>query len=101
FSTPSLHDALPIFTGYNNITYRVTDKPMQLQIDLQQPLQIDQVKQNGKSLSFDRVDSSNAYFVDMPRGLVKDSLYTLSVYYHGQPKVAERPPWDGGFIWTQ
>src|SRR5699024_4928198 len=50
---------------------------------------------------FDRVDSSNAYFVDMPRGLVKDSLYTLSVYYHGQPKVAERPPWDGGFIWTQ
>ncbi|MCW9707493.1 M1 family metallopeptidase [Fodinibius salsisoli] len=88
-------------SGYNNITYRVTGQPQQLQIDLQQPLQIDQIKQQGHSLSYQRVDKSNAYFVDVPANLSKDSLYTLSVYYHGQPKVAENPPWDGGFIWAQ
>ena len=88
-------------TGYNHITYRVTDKPQKLQIDLQHPLQIDQVKQNGQNLSYQRVGSSNAYFIDMPKNLTKDSLYTISVYYHGQPKVAKNPPWDGGFIWAQ
>jgi aminopeptidase N len=87
--------------GYNNITYRVTGQPQQLQIDLQQPLQIDQIKQQDKNLDYQRVDKSNAYFVDVPKKLNKDSLYTLSVYYHGQPKVAENPPWDGGFIWAQ
>src|SRR5699024_243335 len=88
-------------TGYNNITYRVTDKPMQLQIDLQQPLHIDQIKQHRQPLSFDRVDSSNAYFVDMPAGLCKDAPYTLSVYYHRQATVPDRRASDGGFIWTQ
>jgi len=88
-------------TGYNNITYRVEKAPRQMQIDLQDPLQIDQVKQNGKSLSFHRVKNSYTYMINVPSGLKKDSLYTLSVYYHGRPKVAKNPPWDGGFIWAQ
>ena len=25
---------------------------------------------------------------------------SVTVYYHGKPRVALRPPWDGGFIWT-
>lgn len=88
-------------TGYNNITYRVTDEPKALQIDLQDPLKIDQVKQNGQTLHFDRAENSYAYMVKVPEGLKQDSLYTLSIYYHGRPKVAENPPWDGGFIWRQ
>lgn len=88
-------------TGFNKITYRVTGDPVELQIDLQQPLRIDQITQNGKNLDYHRVGESNAYFVDVPKNLALDSLYTVSVYYHGQPKVAENAPWDGGFIWTQ
>ncbi|TYP92200.1 Peptidase family M1 [Fodinibius salinus] len=88
-------------TGYNNITYRVTDPSRKMQIDLQHPLRIDQVKQNGQKLSFNRVDSTNAYFVDVPQKLEKNSLHTISIYYRGQPKVAENAPWDGGFIWSQ
>src|SRR5438105_8886333 len=26
---------------------------------------------------------------------------TISVYYHGKPTVAVRPPWDGGFVWAR
>ena len=26
---------------------------------------------------------------------------TITVYYHGKPRAAKRPPWDGGFIWQQ
>lgn len=88
-------------SGYNNITYRVTGVPRKLQIDLQQPLQIDRVTQNGRELSWQRVGGSSAYFVDVPKALSRDSLHTLSVYYHGRPKTAENPPWDGGFIWAE
>jgi len=88
-------------TGYNNITYRATKPVRQMQIDLQKPLQIDKITQDEHSLSYHRVGNSNAYFVEMPEDLKQDSLYTVSIYYQGQPKVAENPPWDGGFIWTQ
>ncbi|HEY5218451.1 MAG TPA: M1 family metallopeptidase, partial [Gemmatimonadaceae bacterium] len=27
------------------------------------------------------------------------SVNTVTVYYHGKPVAAKRPPWDGGFIW--
>lgn len=88
-------------SGYNEITYRVTGQPARLQVDLQDPLKIDQIKQDGEELSYMRVENSYAYFVNVPGDLQKDSLYTLSVYYQGKPKVAENPPWDGGFIWAQ
>src|SRR5699024_11133552 len=87
--------------GYNEITYSVTGDPQKMQIDLQDPLRIEKVKQNGKELSFHRVDSSYAYFIDMPKNLEKGSYYTVTVYYHGHPKVAARPPWDGGFVWAR
>jgi aminopeptidase N len=72
-----------------------------MQIDLQDPLTIDQITQNGESLDYQRAENSYAYMVDMPNNLKKDSLYTISVYYQGKPKVAENAPWDGGFVWEQ
>lgn len=88
-------------TGYNNITYRVKDDPKRLQVDLQDPLQIDQITQNGQPLAYQRAENSYAYMVEVPGDLKQDSLYTLTVYYHGRPKVAQNPPWDGGFIWAE
>ncbi|PYO40684.1 MAG: peptidase M1, partial [Gemmatimonadetes bacterium] len=47
----------------------------------------------------------NAFFVTLRRpprtGGGGGALDTLTVYYHGKPRVARRPPWDGGFIWAQ
>lgn len=84
--------------GYNRITYRVEDTPRRMQIDLQQPLEIDRIIQSGENLNYTR--DGNAFFVEMPEGLSKGSLHTITVYYHGKPKVAQNPPWDGGFIWA-
>ncbi|MGK7369865.1 MAG: M1 family metallopeptidase [Candidatus Halalkalibacterium sp. M3_1C_030] len=86
-------------SGYNHITYRVTDTPQKMQIDLQQPLQVDRISQDGNNLSYTR--DGHAFFVEMPEVLKKDSLYTVSVYYNGKPKVAKNAPWDGGFIWAE
>ncbi len=31
----------------------------------------------------------------------QNNLPTLTVYYHGKPKSAINPPWDGGLIWKK
>ncbi len=87
--------------GYNEITYKV-EKPVKgMQIDLQDPLKIDQVKQSGKDLNYHHIKNTNAYIVDVPKNLEQGSQHKITVYYHGRPKVAENPPWDGGFIWAK
>lgn len=84
--------------GWNGITYRVTGKPRAMQIDLQQPLQIDSVLQDGKRVGFRR--DGNAFFLAVS-GQRKGTTRTVTVYYSGKPQVAERPPWDGGLIWAR
>lgn len=86
-------------SGVNHITYRITDQPQRMQIDLQQPLRITSVIQNGKELNYER--QGNAYFVDVPNEPNHGAIKTISVYYDGKPKVAERAPWDGGMVWKK
>ena len=31
----------------------------------------------------------------------QNNLPTLTIYYHGKPKIAINPPWDGGLIWKK
>src|SRR5215471_8495 len=47
--------------GYNSITYRVLKPATRMQIDLQMPLEVDSMVQDGSRLEFNR--DSNAFFV--------------------------------------
>ncbi|HUR95919.1 MAG TPA: M1 family metallopeptidase [Gemmatimonadales bacterium] len=84
--------------GRNGITYRVTGAARAMQIDLQEPLEIDSVVQDGRRLSARR--DGNAFFVTVGKQ-PKGALRTITVYYHGKPRIAEKPPWDGGLIWAR
>lgn len=84
-------------TGLNNILYRVTGPSQKMQIDLQEPLDVDRVVQNGQELTWER--EGDVFFIDIPPDLESGSLQTLSIHYSGHPRVAPNPPWDGGFIW--
>ena len=35
------------------------------------------------------------------RGVAAGEEFTVAVQYHGQPRVAPNPPWDGGFQWSK
>ena len=83
--------------GWNAITYRVLDPAKVMQIDLQVPLVIDSVVQNGSRLAARR--DSNAFFITLQAPQQAGASKTLNVYYHGKPRVAKRPPWDGGLTW--
>ncbi len=39
--------------------------------------------------------------IDLPDAVTKGNLFTIKIYYVGKPSVADRPPWDDGFIWSK
>ncbi len=84
--------------GWNGITYRVTGPAQDLQIDLQVPLEVDSIVQDGRRLAFRR--DGNAFFVTPAEGQRAGETRTVTVWYHGKPRVATRPPWNGGFSWS-
>lgn len=84
-------------TGYNGITYRVLEPAQLLQVDLQVPLVVDSMVQDGKALRYRR--DGNAFFVTLTSPQRAGASKQLTVYYHGKPQPAKRPPWDGGFTW--
>lgn len=86
--------------GSNIIKYKVLSANSVIQIDLQPPLSIARFVQDGKDLKFNK-QGKNAYFVQLESIQTKDSLYTLTVFYSGKPRVARRAPWDGGFSWAK
>ncbi len=85
--------------GYNVVTYRVLKPAREMQIDLQLPLVVDSIVQDGTELSARR--DGNALFVRLITPQPIGAKKQISVYYHGKPIVAIRPPWDGGFIWAR
>jgi len=86
-------------SGYNAINYRVLKPAKEMQIDLQMPLVVDSIVQDGLELSARR--DGNAFLVTLISPQRKGARKTISVYYHGRPTVAIRAPWDGGFAWAR
>ena len=83
--------------GSNAITYRVVRPAKEMQIDLQVPMQLDSVVQDGRSLQFRR--DSNAFFVSLVAPQPAGTKKTVTAYFRGRPRAAVNPPWDGGYIW--
>jgi hypothetical protein len=118
----SINPADSTIRGWNGITYRALRSGNEMQIDLQPPLVADSMVQDGQKLTYRRdsivptrsgrggrgrgsapVDTTprpgNAWFVTLPAAVAKGATKTLTIWYHGAPRVAGNPPWDGGFGW--
>ncbi len=81
-----------------------------MQIDLQEPLIIDSIISNDNSQIKKYWREGNVYFIDFGNTIFKtlampgsNSLktYSIKISYHGKPKEAINPPWDGGWIWKK
>ncbi|MEN9908783.1 MAG: hypothetical protein RLZZ540_1932 [Bacteroidota bacterium] len=86
-------------TGSNVIRYKVLQEYNVMQIDLQNPLEISKIVQDGLELKYRR--EGNAYFVDLLSLQKVGTIKELIVFYGGKPKVAVNPPWDGGITWKK
>ncbi len=89
--------------GNVDISYKVLHVSSNnlMQIDLQEPMQIDRVEylDTKKALSFTR--EGNVYWLQHPSPPQPGSEQKLRIYFKGHPKVAVRAPWDGGWVWTK
>ncbi len=88
--------------GSVGITFRTLQPARTMQIDLQEPLVPDAVTLGadgtGRALPVRR--DGNALFVTLPDAPAAGTLQTVTVAYHGTPRVAVNAPWDGGVVWT-
>ncbi|MBU6341090.1 MAG: M1 family metallopeptidase [Bacteroidetes bacterium] len=87
-------------SGSNQIDYIVLQAAQVMQIDLQAPLSIDNVIQDGKNLTFKKA-GQNAWLVYLSKKQEKGNRERVQVYYHGIPREAKNAPWDGGFSWAK
>ncbi len=82
------------------IELKVSEQPHDsMQIDLQKPMVLDSVIYAGNKLSI--ANEGDVWWVKYPyRTWVVGTTYAMQCYYHGKPRNAVHPPWDGGFIWN-
>lgn len=96
--------------GSNTILIRAVHDGQRMQIDLQQPLVVDSIKadvaapgaeggRGGGLVPFTR--DGNVIWADLPGTIGAGSEFAVHIYYHGKPREARNPPWDGGWIWAR
>ncbi|MEY4012821.1 MAG: hypothetical protein RIT22_1945 [Bacteroidota bacterium] len=85
--------------GSNTIDYRVVEKYNVIQIDLQKPMQITKIVQDGINLKFQQ--EGNVFHVFLAANQNIGENKQLVVFYGGKPKIAVNPPWDGGISWKK
>ncbi len=85
--------------GVNDIYFKTTSPTSTIQLDLFNNLVIDSVCYNNTKISFKR--DSNTFFVHFPVILSGNAFAKISVYYEGNPTVAKKAPWDGGWVFAK
>ena len=85
--------------GSNTIRYKVLNTEQVLQVDLQPPLKIEKVTQDGKELDYE--SKTNVHFVKLEKPQKVGDYNEIVIHYSGNPKIAVNAPWDGGFSWDK
>lgn len=88
------------FKGSTTVHYQVLTENQRMQIDLQPPLSITKVIEEGKEISFTK-DGANAYIIQLEKKQQKGQKGHIVVFYEGHPREAKRAPWDGGVSWKK
>ncbi len=91
-----------ISKGVNIISFKVLTKPSaRMQIDLLDTLTIDSVFTLTGHRKLSVLHEDNVWFIEAQEDWTVANEYAIIVYYHGKPRIAKLPPWEGGFIWTK
>lgn len=85
-------------------------KTTRMQIDLQEPMILDSVfyythdkyKKVRRRTSVPFTREGNVYWLETKAFNDKiNPEFSFGLYFHGKPREAVRPPWDGGWIWSK
>jgi len=95
----SINPSEKFIRGKNTISYKVLSKNNRLQIDLQKPMSIKKVTQDGQNLSF--LKNGNIYYINLIKEQTINHTEKVTIYFEGNPKVSKNPPWDAAFTWKK
>jgi len=73
-------------------------------MDLDNPLAVDSVKavdSSGKTMPMQFERREGKLWIQFPLTKQPGAMVKIAVAYGGKPRVAPRPPWVGGFVWSQ
>ena len=85
--------------GVNTIQYKVLEPAQRMQIDLQPPMEVEKVLQDGQELKTER--EGNVYYISLKEPQKPGAVNAVEVYFGGKPPESKRPPWSGGITWTK
>lgn len=85
-------------SGFTEVDMLLTKSADTLLLDLINFYTISSITVNGKNESF--LHSENKIYIHTANGFPAGKT-TVRINYSGQPPVAVRPPWLGGFTWTK
>ena len=87
--------------GDARLSFRA-DKPIdKLVIDLDRNYTIDLVEVDGTPIAASGWRNPEGRMtVDLPKPFASGARATLRIRYSGHPHVADKAPWDGGFVWA-
>ena len=72
-----------------------------LALDLDRNLPISAIEVDGQALASNAWSNPEGRLrIQLPHALQAGERVTATVHYGGQPHVAKRAPWDGGFVWS-
>ncbi|CAH0173867.1 M1 family metallopeptidase [Chryseobacterium sp. Bi04] len=87
--------------GNNKISFEIikdVTNPV-FQIDLQQPMKADKVEGNFSIKSYKQ--DGDFIFITANKKFKKGEKYSIDVTYSGNPVIAKRAPWDGGWVFAK
>jgi len=102
-----IHYSIEVTPDYENktikgkvdIRFKVVGSGKKMQIDLQEPMELTKAYLHDTKLNYTR--DGNIYLIDIPMTLKKGSIEQLALAFEGSPRIAKRPPWDGGWIFVK
>lgn len=84
--------------GSCTITFTADEVGPRMQIDLQEQMILDSAVFQSRKLKFQR--EGNVYWLDS-KSIQPGNNQSVTLYFHGTPRAAKMPPWDGGWIWAK
>lgn len=87
-------------SGSNLISFEITKdiKNPTFQIDLQQPMEYQFI---GLKKCFTPKRKGDFIFIETKKPFKKGEKYTFNIQFSGNPKVAKKAPWDGGWVFSK
>ncbi len=85
--------------GRNTVTFFTIRPGQKMQIDLQEPMELDSVIFAEEKTTIERIH--NVYYLVFENELLEDKIYEITLYFSGKPRKAINAPWDGGWIWSK